>query len=211
MSIIEMTPSNIIAINAYRGVGISEQASDLDNSILGILNNQLQADEIQFTEQYFYEETSFIAFILIEMDYRFNYLSKVSQFALQEGVITNMPDVKEVIDSIIELLYIASGARIEAAQLTQNMDSDTAIDTINQRASKCIPIVMENVRCVDEIPNGMEFIWSGERAHPFQKLIGEAYDNISSSIQIHNGLQTRLLPTAILAKYNICMDVGRAC
>ena len=206
-----MTPSNIIAINAYRGVGISEQASDLDNSILGILNNQLQADEIQFTEQYFYEETSFIAFILIEMDYRFNYLSKVSQFALQEDVITNMPDVKEVIDSIIELLYIASGARIEAAQLTQNMDSDTAIDTINQRASKCIPIVMENVRCVDEIPNGMEFIWSGERAHPFQKLIGEAYDNISSSIQIHNGLQTRLLPTAILAKYNICMDVGRAC
>ena len=204
-----MSTEEIVAFNAYRSFGISNDDKFLENSIVYNLNNVSGDYKISYTENYFYEEAMFKMYLLFEAETRFGYINYLINKFISDGDIFEVPDYRELGMVFTEYAYFLSSKRMTFAGITQCIDKEEVLDFCISRSSEYAKLMNNSIACTDPVEEpAFDFADPKEDDHPHNTYMKTISRNISNSLGIENELQKITLYQLVKVTWLAHMEIG---
>ena len=187
-----MNPAEVVALNCFRSLGILEEESRQPNSVVSLVCSLGPGRAVEQTERFFFEDTCFVAMLIVEAEYRFEYIQSIIRISNKDGL-PESPDLKDIASSIYSMIYPISVLRIQTAGLEQRIDSNQIMEEIMRRIDEYSLLMQNSLESTYDIPKREWDVPGAVREHPFEIYIGRVADNIQVSL----GLEDEAMATLI--------------
>ena len=173
-----------------------------DRSILGLARKVLP--DVEFTEQYVYEEIIFCIELVREADIKYDFITNVGRFVYRDMSI-RLTSENFNSNDVVSLMF-GSGHTISSAILSfmnihQKCSEQLFSEFWQERITSYEQLYQENLSCSEPVEYTDMALGFEPRNHPLLRYLGAVSDNLSTSLGVDDSEELHSYYCAMLAPF----------
>lgn len=201
-----------IASGCLAGIGYTSEIANINTSILGIVKQEEPLSHIQFTEEYFFEESVFYLMTILELEENLKYIESIINIYIETGADENDIVYQNILSNIKSLCLITARQRIQALHLKPKMNEAQLIQYFDDKYYEYTENFLNHVQCKSPVTYGHWSVGVSPRDHPLKIYLGNVADNIASSVGLskEDKLLLPLFEVATLGLYSTILSAAQS-
>lgn len=200
-----------IASGCLTGIGYTSEIKNINTSILGIAKREAPLSHIEYTEEYFFEESVFYLMTILELEENLKYIESIINIYIKTGVDENDIIYENILSNIKSLCLITARKRIKALNLNPKMNEAQLIKYFDDKYYEYTENFLNHVQCKSPVTHGHWSVGVTPRDHPLKIYLGNISDNIASSVGLteNEKMLSPLFEVATLGLYSTILSAAQ--
>ena len=200
----------LICEACLRGVGYSNRIESINNSILSVAKTHPMLSQINYTENYFHEESIFYLMTVLELQETYKYIDSIIKILAPPPELEKNISYDQILPNLKLLCMDISKQRILQLNIPITTDTSSLSKHFDSRYFEYKDAQLEHIQCSIPVPEGSFSLGLSPRNHPLNIYLGKISDNIASSVNISHdkGIILSFLEISLLNTYMTILKIG---